>query len=129
MASVGDYLMRIRRSFVFMKRAFMFVPGQGWVGVLCNAIPLDRNWNKDKLKIANLCKKFVAGIDYALVTPWMWYIYPEGTRFSKEKLVLAKQFARGRGFPVYNHLLQPRVKGFSCLAHHLYDTLETILDV
>ena len=51
------------------------VPGLGWVGSLNNSKTLSRSWDKDKVKIANLCKKFDHNSDYRLVTPWYHLLY------------------------------------------------------
>eukprot|EP01084_Bolivina_argentea_P296536 510726_1 len=127
-SSFADYLERFQNSFVFMKKQFAYIPIIGWIGSLHSAKPLQRNWKKDKKYIKNLCQKFKSNKDYRLVTPWCWFSYPEGTRFSAKKLIAAQEFARGREYPVLNHLLQPRVKGFSYLTHHLYDILGCIID-
>ena len=82
-ASVADYLERFENSFVFMKKQFALVPGIGWVGSLNSAVPLQRDWKKDQVRIRELCLHFKAkGSDalYRLVTPWCWFSYPEGTR-------------------------------------------------
>ena len=101
----------------------------GWVEAVCpHAITLNRSWDQDKINIAKLCKKFNKNIIYKLVSPWMWFIFPEGTRFSKKKLIKAQEFAKKRGYPIYNNILQPRVKGFTYLTHHLYNSLQCIID-
>ena len=131
LGSIADYLDRFQNSFVFMKKEFGYVPVIGWIGSLSAAIPLNRNWEKDKRTIANLCNEFKKKEKgrFKYTTPWCFYFYPEGTRFTKKKLLKAKEFAKERGLNVYDNLLQPRVKGFSYLAHHLHDVMGCIVDV
>merc|ERR1719410_2596773 len=101
----------------------------GWLESVCpHAFPLDRDWDKDKKSIAALCRRFNDSDDYQHVSPWMWFIFPEGTRMNEKKLIAAQQFAKERGYPCYDHLLQPRVKGFSFLTKHLHKTLGVIID-
>ena len=47
---------------------------------------------------------------------------------TEKKLLAAQDFARKRGYPVYKHILQPRVKGFSYLTHHLRPVVGCIMD-
>jgi len=129
MGTIADHLNRGDRNFFTMKKAIMFYPILGWVeSVLPHAVPLSRSWETDKVTIASLCARFKAKVDYEMVTPWMWFIFPEGTRFSQKRLRDAQEFAQQRGFPVLSNLLQPRVKGFSYLTHHLYESLGAVVD-
>ena len=40
-------------------------------------------------------------------------LFPEGTRYTKEKYLAGKEFSESRGLPVLNHCLVPRSKGWS----------------
>ena len=127
--AISDYLNRVAKSFVLVKRETFYVPIIGWVEGICpHAVGLSRNWEEDKISIGALCDRFNANKDYKYVSPWLWFIFPEGTRFSNKKLIKAQEFAKKRGYPCYDHLLQPRVKGFSFLTKHLHKTLGGIVD-
>eukprot|EP01083_Nonionella_stella_P311215 1108886_1 len=129
LGSICDKMNRVSKSFVFIKKEVLYYPVMGWVeAVAPHGVTLNRDWNKDKIAIAKLSDRFNANIDFKWVTPWVWFIFPEGTRFDQRKLLDAQQFARDRGYPVYKHLLQPRVKGFSYLTHHLHESLGCVVD-
>ena len=130
-SSFGDYLGRFHNTFTLAKKEMAYVPIIGWVGGLTTAILLNRNWDKDKKMIENLCNEFKKGKKgkFKYTTPWCFAFYPEGTRFTQKKWLKAKEFAQQRGLTVYENLLQPRVKGFSYFAHHLHDILGCMIDV
>jgi len=128
MSPLIDSFDRLPNLFVMMKKSFMLVPMIGWVMHLQNGIAMDRNWGKDKHKISTVCNR-LASPSFRHVRPFAYFLYPEGTRFTNAKLLAAQQFAKLRGLSVYQHLLQPRVKGFSFVAHHLSESLGAIVDV
>ena len=130
LGSIADYYNRVNKSFCMIKKEVLIYPIFGWVeAVSPHGVALSRSWDKDKIYLAKLCNKFNDNNgEYKYVNPWMWYIFPEGTRFSKKKLLKAQEFAKERGLTVLKHLLQPRVKGFSYLTQHLHSSLDTIVD-
>ena len=38
-------------------------------------------------------------------------IFPEGTRYTKEKFEIAQTFSKSKGIPIYDHLLVPKARG------------------
>ena len=131
LGSISDAIDRFQNTFMLAKKEMGYVPGIGWVGSLGTAILLNRNWEKDKRQIADLCNEFKKKEkgQFKYTAPWCFALYPEGTRFTHKKFLKAQQFAKERGLTVYDNLLQPRVKGFSYLAHHLHDVLGCVIDV
>jgi len=55
--------------------------------------------------------------------------YLEGTRLTAKKLEDAKAFAKKRDLHVLNHLLQPRVKGFTSSVQELHKEVGAIYDI
>ena len=51
--------------------------------------------------------------------PTVLHIYPEGTRFTKEKFECSKAFALKNGLPLLKHHLLPRVGGFNQVIKHM----------
>ena len=66
--SIADYLNVVDRNFVFIKKTILLFPILGWVESVCpHAVTLSRSWEKDKIDIAELCRRFKANVDYKLV--------------------------------------------------------------
>ena len=105
LGSINDYLDRCDKNFVLTKKSMLYFPMVGWVELFTpHSVIMSRSWEKDKTTIADLCRQVKADVDYKLVSPWLFNIFPEGTRFTEKKLLSAQEFAKKRGFPVYNNL-------------------------
>mmetsp|Transcript_16401 Transcript_16401/g.33416 ORF Transcript_16401/g.33416 Transcript_16401/m.33416 type:complete len:201 (-) Transcript_16401:229-831(-) len=61
--------------------------------------------------------------------PFWMISYLEGTRLTAKKLEDAKAFAKKRDLHVLNHLLQPRVKGFTNSVQELHEEVGAIYDI
>lgn len=85
---------------------------------------LSRNWDKDKVAIAQTFRH----LKEDPTTPFWLLSHPEGTRFSPKKLEECNNFAREHGHPELKHCLLPRTKGFVATVNGLRGCLESILD-
>eukprot|EP00271_Cylindrocystis_brebissonii_P008052 TRINITY_DN2207_c0_g3_i1.p1 TRINITY_DN2207_c0_g3~~TRINITY_DN2207_c0_g3_i1.p1 ORF type:complete len:395 (+),score=46.76 TRINITY_DN2207_c0_g3_i1:421-1605(+) len=90
-----------------MKRTVQFLPVIGWSMWFSEYIFLDRNWEKDRIKLE---RSFTRLHDFPRA---LWVaIFPEGTRFTPAKLQVAQDFAAQAGLHVPQNTLVPRTKGF-----------------
>jgi len=85
-----------------------YVPILGWAWGLSDTIFLERNWEKDQVILKRGLEKIQ---DYP--DPVWVLLFPEGTRYTKEKYLAGKEFSESRGLPVLKHCLVPRSKGWS----------------
>lgn len=105
---VGDRAGVLGNCRVYMKKILQYVPILGWAWKLSDVIFLERNWEKDKDHLATKLNQL---LDYP--SPMWILLFPEGTRFSKEKYAASLEFSTSRGLPPLKHHLVPRTKGFS----------------
>ena len=104
-----------------IKKGVRNLPIAGWMLQLLRCVFIERKKESAMASLHDACAEF----DEA---PIILSLYPEGTRFSHEKLLRSQQFARERGLYVPKHTLVPRVTGFVELLeitrsrlHALYD--------
>ena len=99
---------------VYVKKVIKYVPVIGWAWCFSDTLFLARDWAKDQ---AVLDERLGALLDYP--DPVWILLFPEGTRFTKDKYLASKKFAESRNLPVLKHHLVPRTKGFSYTISHL----------
>jgi 1-acyl-sn-glycerol-3-phosphate acyltransferase len=108
----------------FVKDAIKYVPGIGWGMLYLDCIFLKRDWDRDADKIQATFAKFLSD----QIPVWMMS-FPEGTRLTPAKLVLAQDFARKSGRPLPQHVLIPRTRGFTATVLGMRTHLGAIYDV
>ena len=111
---MGDRLGILGNCRAFAKDSLKYVPVIGWVWAMSDMIFLKRDWGKDQVTMMNSINKL---LDYPS-TIWL-LLFPEGTRFTKEKHRASLEFAAQSGFPQLEHHLTPRTKGFSYLVENV----------
>ena len=107
--NIEEYVMVLRKGVAQF-------PGLGPFMYHNNDIKLDRNWETDQDNLKVQIKKCIAtntGKKQVIV------IFPEGTRFTPEKLVDAQEYSRKSNFPVYENVLVPKTKGLWCIINEL----------
>ena len=93
----------------FAKSVLKFVPIIGWSWAMSDMVFLSRgDWDKDQKTIK---EKLTILADYT--SPVWLLLFPEGTRFTKQKHQASIEFAVKAKLPVMEHHLTPRTKGFS----------------
>jgi len=105
---VGDRASVLGNCRVYVKKMLQYVPILGWAWAFSDTVFLERNWSKDQetLKLGlNELQNYPDPV-------WV-LLFPEGTRYTKEKYEAGRQFCESRGLPVFQHCLVPRSKGFS----------------
>lgn len=90
-----------------IKKAVSYVPGLGW-GMWVLYWPfVSRDFKKDETVLKNLFNAYErSGL------PVQTWLYPEGTRKTAKKLADSQNHARESGYPVWNHVMLPRHRGF-----------------
>ena len=104
---------------IVMKSVLRFFPGLGWVCYVNDYPFLKRNFATDQNYLKNLGKN---------LNNSNLLIFPEGTRYSQEKLLKSNQYSEKNGYPKYNNLLLPKTKGSylifkSMLEHNNIDAI------
>ena len=108
----------------FVKDAIKWVPGVGWGMVFLDCLFVKRDWVSDAATIAQTFERILKD-DIPL---WL-VVFPEGTRFSPEKLAKADEFADKAGLPHTEHVLQARTAGFVASVQGLRGHVDAIYDV
>lgn len=97
----------------------------GWGTQVGGFIFLSRKWSNDEQLISNALQYFNKS-HY----PLQLLLFPEGTDLSEANKARSQQFARDNQLKVYNHVLQPRTKGFikcieeMCKSNYLHSIVD-----
>ncbi|CAI9761629.1 unnamed protein product [Fraxinus pennsylvanica] len=111
-------------ALAIIKKSALFLPVLGWSMWFSGFIFLERTWVKDE----NTLKSGFEGLsDYP--RPFWLALFVEGTRFTKEKLLAAQEYAASAGFPVPRNVLIPRTKGFVAAVTHLRSFVPVIYNI
>jgi len=105
---VGDRAGILGNCRVYVKKVIQYVPVIGWAWCFSDTLFLARNWSTDQA-VLDTCLDTL--LDYP--DPVWILLFPEGTRFTKEKYLASKKFAEERNLPLLKHHLVPRTKGFT----------------
>jgi 1-acyl-sn-glycerol-3-phosphate acyltransferase len=108
----------------FVKEAIKWVPGVGWGMQFINCPFVRRNWTADRKRIDKTFETLVR----EEIPLWM-VSFVEGTRATREKIERSQGFAQARGRQVFQHVLNPRTKGFSASVQGLGDHIAAVYDL
>jgi 1-acyl-sn-glycerol-3-phosphate acyltransferase len=84
------------------------VLGLGLVMYANTDIKVFRNWELDEDNMKKQINKFNQNKSSK---KQVLIIFPEGTRYTKEKFEIAQTFSKSKGIPIYDHLLVPKARG------------------
>lgn len=108
----------------YCKKVVQYMPVLGWAWKFSEFVFVERNYEKDKksipLQVAELA-------DYP--DPFWLLLYPEGTRFTKEKHKASLEFAKQNNLPELKHHLVPRTKGFIASLPPMRGKVPAVYDV
>jgi 1-acyl-sn-glycerol-3-phosphate acyltransferase len=107
-----------------LKDIYKYIPGFGLSMMMIEFLFLKRKWDVDQRYLASKLESFRQ--DHLPLHLW---IFPEGTRFTRQKHDEGETFARERGLKDLKHCLQPRVKGFVAMANGLQGICTHVYDV
>ena len=107
-----------------VKDVLKWVPGVGWGMVFLECVFVRREWMNDKQKIEQAFASLAAGR-----VPVWFLSFPEGTRFTLEKLTKAQVYAKAREITPPKHVLLPRDKGFIATVRGLRGHVKALYDV
>ncbi len=108
----------------FVKEVFKYIPGPGWGMVFLDCIFLKRRWMADRRRIKNTFARFRAD----KIPLWL-NIFPEGTRFTAQKLVEAQNTAKHYKLPICDHVLVPYAKAFETSVLALENQVQAVYDI
>lgn len=110
---VTDKFGQLASCKAMLKSDLKYIPVTGWSWAMSDQLFLDRNWEKDKHKLAS-------SIDILLkYRPMVATFFCEGTRFTRDKVEASKKFAEERGLVAPRYHLVPRTKGFVAVMRHI----------
>ncbi|CAG7675290.1 unnamed protein product [Allacma fusca] len=109
---------------VFVKKILQYAPVLGWSWKMQEIVFLERNWEKDKVSLGGQLAKLAA-----YPNPYWVVLFPEGTRYTKDKHKISMEVARSKGLPELKHHLLPRTRGFVASIPHLRKTMPAVYDV
>jgi len=109
-----------------MKQSLMILPAVGWTNVLQGSLFLKRDWEKDNKAIS---AKLSDMEENRYPQPFWIGIYPEGTRITPAKKEASQKHSREKGYPILEHVLLPRTKGFVFIRQRLKASVKTVYDV
>ena len=106
------------------KDILKYTPGLGWGMLFLDSIFVKRQWHRDQKNINRTFQKFFKeNIPIWLTT------FPEGTRFSAQKLLSSKLFSKKNGLPQNSYVLTPRTKGFVASVQGLRGHITAVYDI
>jgi len=98
--------------------------GPGWAIDSFGYLFVSRNWKKDKFQMRFSLNEYLQK-----PTPFVLFLFPEGTDFSPMKLERSLKWARESGIAhEYEHTLVPRVKGFVTAVNSLRGKVSFVYD-
>ena len=98
----------------------------GWAMQVAMFLFLERNWEKDEPYLHQVLRYFT-DTNY----PLQILIFPEGTDFDTHSVVKSNSYAMKNNLPIYNHVLHPRLRGFTYCVEQLRTNhgIDAIYDV
>ena len=84
------------------------IVGFGIIMYANSDIKVFRNWEQDQESMKKQIEKFNKNKS---LKKQILIIFPEGTRYTKEKFEIAQEFSKSKGIPIYDHLLVPKARG------------------
>lgn len=104
-----------------IKKAIAYVPGFGWGMYFAYWPFVSRNYKKD---VSVLGKLFGSYKRHNMAVQ-LW-LYAEGTRLTPAKLKDSQEYAKSKGYPVWNNVMLPKHRGFMLAADSLKGVVSTI---
>ena len=99
-----------RPIYFIMKKAITMVPGVGFIVGSCNDIKLSRKLDDDVSNLITSINKIKSGVIV---------IYPEGTRYTKDKCNESVKHCKTNNLHIFNNVLYPKMKGIWIICNEL----------
>jgi len=100
------------------------LPGIGWGLSFLDTVFLRRTWADDA---ENIRATFARITENRL--PFWLMIFPEGTRLTPQKLKRSQNYASKKGFPMFQHVMLPRTRGFVAAVQGLGSQADAVYDL
>ncbi|KAI1292490.1 1-acyl-sn-glycerol-3-phosphate acyltransferase delta [Halotydeus destructor] len=94
------------------KKSLQYIPVIGWNLYFSDCLFLARNWKRD----AAYLKKSLSGLQDG---GNQYVLFPEGTRFTKDKLISSNEYAEENHLPPMKYHLYPKSRGLAQIIRHL----------
>jgi lysocardiolipin and lysophospholipid acyltransferase len=107
-----------------IKRIVSYFPGFGWGMTLLYWPFVSRDFAKDEKYLKKLFSVYKNNN-----LPVQLWLFPEGTRLTQKKLKSSQEYAKEKGYPIWNNLLLPRHKGFNTTLSSLDGVVSVIYNV
>jgi len=107
-----------------VKDSLKYAPGIGIGMMFLEMVFVKRNWAEDREYVRKLFSTYRED----RIPLWLM-TFPEGTRFTPEKLDKAHKRAQAMGIEPFRHVLPPRTKGFVAAVVGLRDYIDAVYDV
>lgn len=121
---VCDRVQILGNAKVFVKKMLKYAPILGWSWKMQEIVFLERNWERDRISLGEQLDRLA---QYPV--PYWLCLFPEGTRYTKEKHAESMKIARSKGLPELKYHLLPRTRGFVASIPHLKVTMPAVYDV
>lgn len=108
----------------FIKDEFRWVPGIGPGLKFLDCLFVKRDWAEDADTINGVFKRIIDD----KIPIWLM-LFPEGTRFTPEKLKRADAYAEKAGLKKTSHVLQARTSGFVASVQALRQHIDAVYDI
>jgi 1-acyl-sn-glycerol-3-phosphate acyltransferase len=108
----------------FVKEVFKYIPGPGWGMVFLDCIFLKRRWMADRRRIKATFERFRA----ERIPLWL-NIFPEGTRYTSQKMIEAQNTRKHYQLPSCEHVLVPYAKAFETSILGLQGRVQAVYDI
>lgn len=118
--ALSDHVVGLGACKAFLKAELAYLPLAGWLFTFGEYIFLQRNWAEDKQVLGPCLDKFM---DFPFAVHLV--IFPEGTRFTREKHRASLEYCREKGLAcTLRHHLRPRAKGLAMTLKYLQEKRE-----
>ena len=109
------------------KKSISQIPIFGWALRIAEFVFLAQKWSEDKVRfkkeLHSLCHyEDQTGFPLAIM------LFPEGTLSEPDKILVSQDYARANGYPVFDHVLLPRFKGFREMIPIIRHKIDYVVD-
>jgi len=108
----------------YAKKVIQYMPILGWAWKFSEFVFLERSFDKDKDVINRQITELADHPD-----PMWLLLFPEGTRFTREKHKASEDFAQQKNLPELKYHLQPRTRGFIASLPSMKGKVPAIYDI
>lgn len=87
---------------------------------------LTRSWDRDRRRFLDALRSL--STFQHTNHPLHLILFPEGSRLTADKLANSQKYAQNHGYPIFQHVLLPRFKGFEVILEELRPHVDLVVD-